>query len=349
MITPITRKELYLAKIIGEDVDIPETAKTREELFFLKILDNFSKIPEPITREELFLAKISGQNVELPEPKTRLELFLAKAAGVEIETPTPITREEVFWADYALIVEKEISGSPPLTFTGQNTEVLKNYRIYGNTVNGNSVGDKTANLCDEIYIPGNVLGSSSQRLKIEHTIPVTAGTAYTLSFVSSDFQLYIDSSPTAGYPFSGSTLTYCGNPSGWQSSDCTFTATNNGYIALTIRKKNNAVISADDIDFPVMFQVGAQASAYEPYGYRIPVTLNDLTAIIYLSEPLGKTGNNADYLDFTAQKRYNADGTSGDILLPPLTISAGTNTLTVGTEVQPSSVEIKGRIQEVTP
>ena len=100
MITPITRKELYLAKIIGEDVDIPETAKTREELFFLKILDNSSKIPEPITREELFLAKIAGQDVELPEPKTRLELFLAKAAGVEIETPEPITREEVFWSNY---------------------------------------------------------------------------------------------------------------------------------------------------------------------------------------------------------------------------------------------------------
>lgn len=348
MITPITRKELYLAKIIGEDVDIPETAKTREELFFLKILDNFSKIPEPITREELFLAKISGQDVELTEPKTRLELFLAKAAGVEIETPTPITREEIFWSNYSAIVEKEISGIPPLTFNAVEG-TLKNYRIYGNTVNDNSVGDKTANLCDEIYIPGNVLNSSpTQRLKIEHTIPVTTGTTYTLSFVSSDFQLYIDSSPTAGYPFSGS-LTYCGNPSGWQSSDCTFTATNNGYIALTIRKKNNAVISADDIDFPVMFQVGAQVSAYEPYGYRIPVTLNDLTAIIYLSEPLGKTGNNADYLDFTTQKRYNADGTSGDIFLPPLTISAGTNTFSIGTAVQPSSVEIKGRIQEVTP
>lgn len=113
-------------------------------------------------------------------------------------------------------------------------------------------------------------------------------------------------------------------------------------------KKNNAVISADDIDFPVMFQVGAQASAYEPYGYRIPVTLNDLTAIIYLSEPLGKTGNNADYLDFTTQKRYNADGTSGDILLPPLTISAGTNTFSIGTAVQPSSVEIKEIIRNIT-
>ena len=132
---------------------------------------------------------------------------------------------------------KTISGSPPLTFTGKKAEALKNYQIYGNTVDGNSVGDKTANLCDEIYIPGNVLGSSSQRLKIEHTIQVTAGTTYTLSFVSSDFQLYIDSSPTSDYPFSGSTLTYCGNPSGWQSSDCTFTATNNGYIALTMEQE----------------------------------------------------------------------------------------------------------------
>lgn len=243
---------------------------------------------------------------------------------------------------------KTISGVPPLMFTAQNTGVLKNYCIYGNseTINGDlvSVGDKTANLCDEIYIPGNVLGSSSQRLKIEHTIPVTAGTAYTLSFVSSDFQLYVDSSPTADYPFSGSSLTYCGNPSGWQDSTCTFTATNNGYIAITIRKKNNAVISADDIDFPVMFQVGAQASAYEPYGYRIPVTLNDFTAIIYISEPLGKTGNIQDYLDFKTQKRYNADGTTNDVVLPVLPISSEANTLGFGTVVQPDKVDIKGNI-----
>ena len=39
-----------------------------------------------------------------------------------------------------------VTGIPPLTFTANKTGLLKNYRIYGNTVNGNSVGNKTANL-----------------------------------------------------------------------------------------------------------------------------------------------------------------------------------------------------------
>ena len=39
-----------------------------------------------------------------------------------------------------------VSGIPPLTFTANKTGLLKNYRIYGNTVNGESVGDKTVNI-----------------------------------------------------------------------------------------------------------------------------------------------------------------------------------------------------------
>lgn len=287
------------------------------------------------------LPTLSGTNTLSVETNTKPSKVWGKLSGPRDVLYVKDNLGNILFSKY-----HEIEGEPPLIYKAKKAGTLIDYRIYGQTVDGASVGDKTANLCEEKYIPGNVLNSSpTQRLKIEHTIPVTAGTTYTLSFVSSDFQLYIDSSPTADYPFSGSSLTYCGNPSGWQDSTCTFTATNNGYIALTIRKKNNAVISADDIDFPVMFQVGAQASAYEPYGYRIPVTLNDLTVIIYLSEPLGKTGNNADYLDFTTQKRYNADGTSGDILLPPLTIFAGTNTFSIGTAVQPSSVYLKGKLK----
>ena len=55
----ITRKEKFLAKAAGEDVETPE----------------------PITRKEKFLAKAAGQNVETPEPITREEMFLSKIAG----------------------------------------------------------------------------------------------------------------------------------------------------------------------------------------------------------------------------------------------------------------------------
>ena len=68
-------------------------------------------------------------------------------------------------------------------------------------------------------------------------------------------------------------------------------------------------------------------------------------ADIYLDEPLAKSGNNADYIDYATQKRHNSDGTESSVTLPEISVTAGTNTLTVGTEVQPSSVEIKGRIK----
>ena len=85
------------------------------------------------------------------------------------------------------------------------------------------------------------------------------------------------------------------------------------------------------------------------YGkYKIPLTLtadSAETTDIYLDTPLAKSGNNADYIDYATQKRHNSDGTESSITLPAISTLAGTNTLTVGTEVQPSSVEIKGRIK----
>lgn len=75
------------------------------------------------------------------------------------------------------------------------------------------------------------------------------------------------------------------------------------------------------------------------------VHFDKTTVDIYLDEPLGKSGGDTDYIDYKTQKRYNIDGTSEDVTLPEISVTAGTNTLTVGTEVQPSSVEIKGRIK----
>ena len=144
MMIPITRKEKYINEIAGGGNTAPETPYTRKELFFAGILGEVVA-PSPITRAEKYLAKIANKySGELPEPVTRIERFLALAAGMDISIPTPITREEMFWADYALIVEKELSGIPPLTFVS-NGENLVDYRIYGSS---GGVGDRTANLFD---------------------------------------------------------------------------------------------------------------------------------------------------------------------------------------------------------
>lgn len=65
-LTPITRKEMFLAKAAGMDVETPE----------------------PITREEMFLSKIGGGNVDgtIPEIDTASEMdeILANATTEDL-------------------------------------------------------------------------------------------------------------------------------------------------------------------------------------------------------------------------------------------------------------------------
>ena len=55
--------------------------------------------------------------------------------------------------------QKTIEGAPPLTYTAKNAGTLKNYRICGNTVDGESVGD--------LVTEGEHTG--------EYKVPVTVG------------------------------------------------------------------------------------------------------------------------------------------------------------------------------
>ena len=92
------RIELYLRKINGEDVQLPEY---------------------PVTTIEKFLAYKCGEDVELPEPVTRLEMLLAKDTPVEpAELPEPQTMIEYYVLNMQAGgggVEKTESGEAPLT------------------------------------------------------------------------------------------------------------------------------------------------------------------------------------------------------------------------------------------
>ena len=56
----------------------------------------------------------------------------------------------------------------------------------------------------------------------------------------------------------------------------------------------------------IQFELGETATSYEPYGYKIPITVSNgtetKTTNIYLKEPLRKVGEYADYLDLTNKK-----------------------------------------------
>ena len=73
-LTPITRKEMFLAKLVGKEIETPFPITRMEKIM------NGDQLT-PITREEMFLAKTTGQDVKTPTPITRREMFLSKIGG----------------------------------------------------------------------------------------------------------------------------------------------------------------------------------------------------------------------------------------------------------------------------
>ena len=365
---PITRKELYLNKIVGnDDYDIPEKPIIEEEFFFVEILGEAVQAPEPLTRYQLYLAKIAGKNIEIPYPETRLEYFLARAAGMDVETPVPITREEIYWSNYTATTEFELENVPPLTYKAIEG-TLKNYRIYGNTVDGESVGDRTANLFDmkkfaELCYPryasvtfaDNTLSFTSKAIdayvNTVHSENATVADEYRPSCIdvlpSTTYTISMSSAPKCYISWVDSSYkvisAYTRIPE--DQSSYTFTTPSN-CTKLLIRLGKVVNNIGDEFTISnIMLNAGSTALPYEPYGYEVPVTINNVTTNFYLPEPLKMVGNDAEYVDFVEQKQYFADGTSVDVELPTLPTIAGANVLAVGTEVQPSGVEIKGHIK----
>ena len=111
----ITRIEKYLAKIIGEDVEIPEIPIYREEFYLAKIAgETVNYLPVPITRIDKYLAKIAGETVDLPAPITRIDRYLANIAGEDVELPArPLSEAEKYLAQWA-----EQGGGTEVTVTG---------------------------------------------------------------------------------------------------------------------------------------------------------------------------------------------------------------------------------------
>lgn len=342
---------------------------------------------------------------------------------------------------------------------------ISNYRIYGNTVDGESVGDRTANLFNGELQNGywntlETLAQTSSAAFRSFKIFLPAGT-YTITFVTNVniVRLIADGAITQNI---GNNLT-----------EYTFTTQTNDDVGFSFRITGTSQVPWDNSD--IMLNISSVAIPYEPYGYRVPVTIegknllqntvksqtkngvtftvnndgsvtcngtasnntflkigdisltsqsyiltgcpsdggNDsyalrcykngnikgadvgngfninesidgyieiriasgytcdnltfypmickadikddtyepyhepITTNLYLPEQIKMVGNEVEYMDFKEQKQYFVDGTTADVTLPALPIIAGTNILSIGTEVQPSNVYLKGKIKEI--
>lgn len=165
------------------------------------------------------------------------------------------------------------------------------------------------NLFDGLVEQGSgIQDDNPNRVRSKNTIFVTAGKTYTFSHESTtDFEFVLNSGLIGTYPFPYNDYSHCGTSTEWVNGNITFTATTNGYVSIVIRKANYGAIIPSDVpaSLNIQFEEGTTATEYEPY-----ITNTEL-----------------------------------DVTLPALPTVTGTNVLSVGTEVQPSEMYIKGNIK----
>ena len=218
---------------------------------------------------------------------------------------------------------QEISGIPPLTFKSY-ADYLTDYRVYGNTAQNGTpspeapvdvvgCGVRTENLFNKenssmrYYgyinsVTGKVIISTAGSLSI--IVSVKPNSNYTISkLATTRFRVGL----FTNYPVENSVATdlYGDRDGGGIDSGTTLsfsTSANTAYIMAFIRNYNDTATSEEMLS-SVMVNEGSTALPYEPYGYKIPVTVSDgtssITTPVYIgTEPLHKIGDYADYVDF---------------------------------------------------
>ena len=118
----VTRKEKILEAILNSStIDFIPT--TREELFLAKILGMDVETPIPVLRKERLYQDIIDGEVPTTVARKRIEYFIAVAAGAELDLPIAVTREERWWAD---LIESGAIGGTPTTLRGVSPLTLTN-------------------------------------------------------------------------------------------------------------------------------------------------------------------------------------------------------------------------------
>lgn len=259
----------------------------------------------------------------MPAPSLS-DILLCAATGVRSDDMTlfdVLRAQQMQGGSYP---ETTITGIPPIRFKSDETP-LTAWTIVGAY---GGVGDQTANLYDcsrtEGATDGYFINKNSQQeqalytYEISYPIPVTAGETYRWTFNAADGQKH--SSPTVGFYDSTDTLIGAASHRD-EITTFTFTAPSGcTYIRASVFKSKKQ---------QAMLTLGADEIPYVQYGFEIPVTCGSAVQTIYLDAPLGD-GDTISMAD------------SGITITP----QKGSNTLSIGTAVQPSAVSITGHIRQ---
>lgn len=172
-----------------------------------------------------------------------------------------------------------------------------------------SVGDKTANLFDGVIEQGTwdaqtiIKNDTLTRCRSNKEITLKAEMAYFINLID-----YQPTYPQFLLQYRNANGDNIGE-SGWRNANGDSVITPSNVISATlifrIADQQNCV--PDDFGKCQIVE-GSTALPYEPYGYRVPVTVTNGTSTettnIYLPEQIKMVGDEAEYIDYGEQKQH---------------------------------------------
>ncbi len=215
---------------------------------------------------------------------------------------------------------KTVSGVSPLVFRS-NGEALKNYRFYGAA---GGVGDYDEE-SGKYVIPVTIAGKNKFGYYTDSTMTSIGGVSGNYKsckvYLSAGTYTFSCSIPVLIIRYITSDI-YRSNPIGSKyTQDYTFTLANDSYVSLAFRNESN---TAWDDSTTIQVELSQSATEYEPF--HEPSTIN-----IFLDEPV-----------------YEGESVSMEDTGVHIGTIDGTNILSVETTVQPSKVEVMGKIKAVS-
>lgn len=251
---------------------------------------------------------------------------------------TLIYNNEIVWEEGYV---EEFYSSFPIIFNTQDA-ILKNYKVYGNSNQNADCGDKTSNLYDKTKAFGNVSKyiSANGNLASNSGFNVTGfyGVAPNTNYMLEDVNI---SSANPAVCFYDENKEYISGIAYNKETSCDFkTPANCYFIKFSI---NKSLVDTAQL------HLGNTSIPYEPFGYKIPININNIIIPIYLDEPLRKINDVSDYIDFVKQKRYTyinngqilQTPVEKNIVIPEIDTNVGNNSLNFDTVIKPSKVYIK--------
>ena len=223
-----------------------------------------------------------------------------------------------------------------------------------NPVYPQEVGEKTANLFDYTsMIAGGVIGSylnssgdlvSSSNWRITDYIPCD-GNEFTLNKIGGN------TPAICLYDENKQFITGKSYNSGGASTKIPVTVSTSATAKYIRFSYYNSDSGGDDVS-KLMLSEGSEAMNFEPYGmYKIPISFNQTTYNIYISEPLRKSLDGSNVYDTiesngTLTRRVDANGdalatpTTEQVTVPTLTTTGTPEQFNVLTTLAPSEVSL---------